>query len=72
MLVVYVAFAFIMGIRLDGIVRMSEQFLFLWILYGIFPSLFGFIMIMAMNWGFSMDVLLIIRIFKKYLVFRGQ
>ena len=48
-LVVYVAFAFVIGIRPAGTVSMSDQFILLWILSGILPSLFGFIMIMAIN-----------------------
>ena len=55
-LVVYVASALTIGIRPDGIVSMSDQFLLLWISSGILPILFGFIMIIAMNWGFSVDV----------------
>jgi hypothetical protein len=55
-LVVYVASALTIGIRPDGIVSMSDQFILLWILSRIVPSLFGFIMMMAINWGFSVDV----------------
>ena len=56
-LVVYLAFAFIIGIiRLGGVVNRSDQIQLFWILSGIFSSLFGFIRIMARKFGLSVDV----------------